>query len=76
MKTMSFDNRYAFICGVAVYAWQSLLNIPTDLVVGVVKAALFGVGGMVGKELYTYIRRVVVNYIQTRKSKKDVGKTK
>lgn len=74
MKTMSVDNRLAFICGVGVYAWQQLLNIPTDLVVGIIKAALYGVAGMIGKELYTYVRRVVVTYIQTRKSKKNVGK--
>jgi hypothetical protein len=70
MKTMSLDNRYAFICGVAVYAWQSLLNIPTDLVVGVIKAALFGAAGMAGKELFSYIRKAVITYVQTRKSKR------
>lgn len=70
MKTMSANNVYAFFCGVAVYVWQNLLNIPTDLVVGVIKAALFGAAGMAGKELFSYIRKAVITYIQTRKSKK------
>lgn len=69
--TMSVDNRYAFICGVGVYIWQTMLNIPTDLVVGVIKAALFGVAGMAGKELWTYIKKAAVTFIQTRKSKSN-----
>jgi hypothetical protein len=70
MKAMSVDNRYAFICGVAVYVWQHLLNIPTDFVVGVIKAALFGAAGMAGKELFSYIKKAVVTFLQSRKSKK------
>lgn len=70
MKTMSLDNRYAFACGVAVYMWQHLLNIPTDLVVGVIKAALFGAAGMAGKELFSYIKKAVITYVQTRKTKR------
>jgi ABC-type cobalamin transport system permease subunit len=69
MKVMSLDNRYAFACGVAVYMWQHLLNIPTDLVVGVIKAALFGAAGMAGKELFSYIRKAVLVFFKTRKSK-------
>lgn len=71
MKSMSLDNRIAFMCGLGVYVWQSILNIPTDLVVGVIKAALFGVAGMAGKELWTYIKKAVVTFIETRKSKKN-----
>lgn len=70
MKTMSVNNVYAFFCGLAVYAWHSILNVPTDLVVGVIKAALFGAAGMAGKELFTYIRKAVITYLETRKSKR------
>lgn len=70
MKTMSANNVYAFFCGLVVYAWHSLLNVPTDLVVGVIKAALFGAAGMAGKELFSYIRRAVITYMQSRKSKR------
>jgi hypothetical protein len=76
MKTMSVDNRYAFLCGVAVYVWQNLLHIPNDLVVGIIKAGLFGAAGMAGKELFTYVKKAVVTYIQTRKSKSNVGENK
>lgn len=69
-QSMSLDNRIAFVCGLGVYAWQSILNIPIDVAVGFMKAALFGVAGMVGKELYTYVRKVAATYIQNRKSKK------
>jgi hypothetical protein len=76
MRTMSVNNVYAFLCGLAVYVWHSLLNVPADLVVGVIKAALFGAAGMAGKELFTYIRKAVVTYYNTRKSNKHVGKNK
>lgn len=66
---MSVDNRYAFLCGVAVYVWQNLLNIPADLFVGIIKAALFGAAGMAGKELFTYIKKAVVTYNITSKLK-------
>jgi hypothetical protein len=70
MKTMSLDNVYGCMCGLAVYAWHSLLNIPTDLFVGVIKAALFGAAGMAGKELFTYIRKAIITFAQSRKSKR------
>jgi hypothetical protein len=69
MKTMSANNVYAFFCGVAVYVWQNLLNVPTDLVVGVIKAALFGAAGMAGKELFTYIKKAATIYFKSRKTK-------
>lgn len=69
MKTMSVNNVYAFFCGLAVYAWHSILNVPTDLVVGVVKAALFGAAGMAGKELFSYVRKAVIIFFKSRKSK-------
>lgn len=70
MKTMSVNNVYAFFCGLAVYAWHSILNVPTDLVVGVIKAALFGAAGMAGKELFSYIRKAVIIFFKSRKSKR------
>lgn len=67
---MVFNNVYGFLCGLAVYVWHSYLSIPTDLFVGVIKAALFGAAGMAGKELFSYIRKAVITYVQTRKSKR------
>lgn len=66
-----FNNRYAFLCGVAAYLWQSILSIQTDLVVGMIKAALFGVAGIIGKDLWSFIKKACVAYLKTRKSKKN-----
>jgi hypothetical protein len=65
-----FDNRYAFACGVIAYIWQSLLNIQSDIAVGMIKAALFGVAGMAGKELWGFIKKAYVTFKINRKIKK------
>jgi hypothetical protein len=50
-----FDNRYAFTLGVLTYFGQCMLNVPGDIVVVFMKAAIGGVGGLFGKAIYTWI---------------------
>jgi len=72
-----FDNRYAATIGIMAsigHIWingKLILNIPVDVLIIFMKAAIGGAGGMVGKWLYGLIRKAVITLITYYKKRKN-----